>query len=57
VLDGGDGQGAANATQQKLGVMMKLLEAASAQYGIEPESLLQGLAQRLTAGDSGTTPK
>lgn len=49
VLDGGDGQGAANATQQKLGVMMKLLEAASAQYGIEPDSLLQGLAQRLTS--------
>lgn len=51
VLDGGDGQGAANATQQKLGAMMKLLEAASAQYGIEPESLLKGIASRITSTD------
>jgi flotillin len=49
VLDGGDGQGAANATQQRLGAMMKLLEAASAQYGVEPESLLRGLADRISA--------
>ncbi len=48
VLDGGDGQGAANATQQKLGAMMRLLEAASAQYGIDPDTLLQGLSGRLT---------
>ena len=50
VLDGGDGKGAAIATQQKLGVMMKLLEAASAQYGVEPDALLQGLSQRLGGG-------
>lgn len=49
VLDGGDGQGAANATQQRLGAMMKLLEAASAQYGVEPEALLRGLADRISA--------
>ena len=47
VLDGGDGQGAANATQQRLGAMMRLLEAASAQYGIDPDMLLQGLGGRL----------
>ena len=47
VLDGGDGNGAANATQQKLGAMMRLLEAASAQYGLQPEALLQGLSSRL----------
>ena len=41
------GQGAANATQQKLGAMMRLLEAASAQYGIDPDTLLQGLSGRL----------
>lgn len=50
VMDGGDGQGAATATQQKLGAMMRLLEAASAQYGIQPESLLQGLSSRLAGG-------
>lgn len=50
VLDGGDGKGAATATQQKLGVMMKLLEAASAHYGIEPDALLQGFSQRLGGG-------
>ncbi|BAH39061.1 flotillin like protein [Gemmatimonas aurantiaca T-27] len=50
VLDGGDGKGAANATQQKLGVMMKLLEAASAQYGVNPDDLIQGLSQRLGGG-------
>lgn len=48
VLDGGDGSGAATATQQKLGAMMKLLEAASAQYGVDPEALVRGLSQRLT---------
>lgn len=52
VLDGGDGKGAAVATQQKLGVMMKLLEAASAQYGVEPDALLQGLSQRLGGGQA-----
>lgn len=54
VLDGGDGQGAANATQQRLGAMMKLLEAASAQYGVEPESLLRGLADRISAPNKPT---
>jgi flotillin len=47
VLDGGDGQGTATATQQRLGAMTKLLEAASAQYGIKPDALLQGLAGKL----------
>ena len=46
MMAAGDGQGAANATQQKLGAMMRLLEAASAQYGIEPDTLLQGLSGR-----------
>lgn len=55
VMDGGDGKGAANATQQKLGAMMKLLEAASAQYGIQPETLLQGLGNRL-AGTNTVVP-
>jgi flotillin len=48
MMAAGDGQGAANATQQKLGAMMRLLEAASAQYGIDPDTLLQGLSGRLT---------
>jgi flotillin len=52
VLDGGDGKGAANATQQKLGAMMRLLEAASAQYGIQPEALLQGLSSRLAGANT-----
>ena len=47
MMAAGDGQGAANATQQKLGAMMRLLEAASAQYGIDPDTLLQGLSGRL----------
>jgi flotillin len=47
VLDSGDGQGTATATQQRLGAMTKLLEAASAQYGIKPDALLQGLASKL----------
>lgn len=50
VLDGGEGDGAANAAQQKIGVMMKLLETASAQYGIDPEVLVRGLSHRLTGG-------
>ncbi|HEY0929838.1 MAG TPA: SPFH domain-containing protein [Gemmatimonas sp.] len=54
VLDSGDGSGAANATQQKLGVMMKLLEAASAQYGVNPDDFIKGLSQRL---GGGATPK
>lgn len=49
VLDGGDGSGAATATQQRLGVMTKLLEAVSAQYGLEPDTLLRGISQRLSA--------
>jgi flotillin len=53
VLDGGDGQGAATATQQRLGAMMKLFEAASAQYGLQPEMLLQGLSGRLTGTGPG----
>lgn len=53
VLDNGDGTGVANATGQRLGGMMRLLEAASAQYGIQPETLLQGLAGRLTASAGG----
>ncbi len=49
VLDGGDGSGAATAAQQRLGVMTKLLEAVSAQYGLEPDTLLRGISQRLSA--------
>jgi len=52
VMDSGDGQGAANATQQKLGVMTRLLEAAAAQYGVEPDALVQGLASRLGGASS-----
>ena len=49
VLDSGDGQGTANATQQRIGAMMKLLETASAQYGIDPDTLMRGLADRISA--------
>ncbi len=51
VLDSGDGRGAATATQQRLGVMTKLIETVSAQYGLEPDALLQGLGRHLTDGD------
>ena len=57
VLDGGDGQGTATATQQRLGAMTKLLEAASAQYGIKPDALLQGLASKLMGTPAGEDSK
>lgn len=47
VMDQGDGQGTATATQQRLGAMLTLLEAASAQYGIKPDVLMQGLVSKL----------
>ncbi len=47
VMDRGDGSGTAAATQQRLGAMTTLLEAAAAQYGIKPDALLQGLAGKL----------
>lgn len=56
VLDSGDGQGTANAAQQKLSAMMKILEASAAQYGLDPEALLKGLGSRLGGTEATRIP-
>jgi flotillin len=48
VLDGGEGSGTGAAVSQKLGGMMRLLEAATAQYGINPDAFMQGVAKRMS---------
>ncbi len=53
VMDPGDGTGTASATRQRLGAMSSFLEAAAAQYGINPDTMLQGIAGTL-AGVSPT---
>ena len=55
VLDGGGtegGTGVANANTQRLNAAFRLIEALCAQYGIDPEQLLRGAAQRLTSGEA-----
>jgi flotillin len=51
VMDGGNGAGAANALGQKPQAMMKLIEQMAAYAGIEPDTLLKGIAYRVATGD------
>jgi flotillin len=53
VMDGGDGNGAANALRQKPQAMMRLIEQMAGYAGIEPDVFLKGLAYRVAAGNGG----
>jgi flotillin len=58
VMDGGNGDGAANALRQKPQAMMKLIEQMAGYAGIEPDDLLRGFAARVRKayGDASTRP-
>ncbi len=58
VLDGGAnaGSGVATANTQRLNAAFQMLETLCAQYGIDPEQLLRGIAQRVGDGKSDATP-
>jgi flotillin len=56
VVDGGEGNGAASALRQKPQAMMRLIEQMAGYAGIEPDTLLKGLAYRIGAQDGADRP-
>jgi flotillin len=53
VVDGGDGAGAASALSQRPQAMMKMIEQMAGYAGIDPDSLVRGLAWKVGISDAG----
>lgn len=54
VVDGGDGQGVANAANQRVGGAYRFIESFAASMGVDVEELIRGLMKR--AGDESEPP-
>ena len=51
VMDGGSGEGVANAANQKVTAALRTLESLGSAFGIDIQSVLQGASKRVTGGE------